>query len=253
MTATIASVPQRDRRFSEAEWQRRVDLAACYRLMDHFGFSDIIWNHISARVPGPEEHFLINRMGLRYDEITASNLMKLDLDGRVIDGPEDVNVTGFVIHSAIHARRPEVCCVLHSHARAGLGVSALECGLLPMVQDAIPLYGRVAYHPYEGLSTERAERERLAANLGDKNAMILRNHGALTVGRTVAEAFMLHYYLERACQVQLDVMATGREISLPSPEICEKAAEQYRDFWPGRHEWPALIRLLDDKDPSYRT
>ena len=252
MTAKVEQLGGRARRADTAEWQMRVDLAACYRLMDHFGFSDVIWNHITARVPGEAEHFLINRMGLRYDEITASNLIKLDMAGAVVDGPDDVNVTGFIIHSAIHARRPDVACVLHSHARAGLGVSALECGLLPMVQDALSFYGRVAYHDYEGLSTDPEERERLAENLADKPAMIMRNHGLLTVGRTVAEAFMLHFYLERACRVQLEVMATGQKISLPPPEVCAKAAEQYRQFWPGKHEWPALIRLMDQKDPGYR-
>jgi len=243
-------------RYSEAEWQMRVDLAACYRLADMFGFSDIVWNHITAKVPDTE-HFLINRFGLRFDEVTASNLVTLDLDGNVIDpgsatSEEDVNVTGFVIHSAVHAARPDVYCVMHSHAEAGLVVSALKDGLLPMVQDALPFFGRVAYHDYEGLSTDTAERERLAANLGDHMAMILRNHGLLTCGQTVAEAFMHMYYLERACKVQMQVLATGRDYVLPSAEICEQAARQYQRFPYGKFEWPALLRLVDKQSPGFR-
>lgn len=240
------------KRCSDAEWETRVDLAACYRLIDHFGYSDIVWNHITARVPGNDEHFLINRMGLRYDEITASNLVKLDIEGNVIDGPDDINVTGFIIHSAIHRKRSDIVCVLHTHTRGGLGVSALECGLLPMVQDAIAFHKRIAYHDYEGLSTDIEERERLATSLGDRHAMILRNHGLLTAGRTVGEAFMLMYYLERACKIQMDVMATQQETSLPSESVLDHAAKQYEQFSPGKYEWPALLRLMDKIDPSFR-
>lgn len=245
-------------RYTAAEWQMRVDLAACYRLADLFGFSDIVWNHITAKVPGAgHEHFLINRLGLRHDEITASNLVKLDLDGKVVDpgsakSDEDINVTGFVIHSAVHAARPDVHCVMHSHAESGLAVSALKCGLIPMVQDALPFFGRVTYHDYEGLSTDTAERERLAANLGDKMVMILRNHGLLTCGETVAEAFMHMYYLERACKVQMQVLASGQDYQLPSPEVCEQAARQYQRFPYGKYEWPALLRLADQRSPGYR-
>lgn len=238
--------------YSAAEWEMRIELAACYRLVDYFGYSDIVWNHISARVPGNAEHFLINRMGLRYDEVKASNLVKLDVEGSVIDGPDDVNITGFIIHSAIHKRRPEVNCVLHTHTRGGLGVSTLECGLLPMIQDAVMFHKRIAYHDYEGLSTDIDERERLAANLGDNHAMILRNHGLITVGRTVGEAFMLMHYLERACQIQMDVMATQQKISLPCKSVLDHAAKQYEQFSPGKHEWPALLRLMDKIDPSFR-
>lgn len=253
--ATRLGAAKRDRgqeAYDMAEWERRVELAACYRLADRFGFSDIVWNHITARVPGTEKHFLLNRFGLRHDEVTASNLIKLDLAGNVLDGPEDVNVTGFVIHSAIHAAREDVVCVMHAHPPGGLAVSALECGLIPMIQDAMPFYNRIAYHDYEGLSTDTSECERLAANLGAHNAMIMRNHGLLTVGRSVGEAFMLMYSLERACRVQMQVLASGQAASLPSADVCERAARQYEDFWPGRYEWPALIRLLDAEDPSYR-
>jgi ribulose-5-phosphate 4-epimerase/fuculose-1-phosphate aldolase len=249
MTAKNVTTLARER-VSDAEQEARIDLAACYRLTAHFGYDDVIWNHISARIPG-EESFLINPLGYRYDEITASNLVKVDLEGKVIGGGE-TNLTGFVIHSAIHRRRPDIQCVLHTHSQGGLGVSALAEGLIPMVQDSAMFHKRVSYHAYEGLSTDLDERERLAESLGDGYAMILRNHGLLTVGRSVAEAFMLMHYLERACRVQLQVLATGREISLPPPEVLDKAVEQYQGFWPGTYEWPALVRLMDKVDPSYK-
>jgi ribulose-5-phosphate 4-epimerase/fuculose-1-phosphate aldolase len=249
MTAKNVTTLARER-VSDAEQEARIDLAACYRLTAHFGYDDVIWNHISARIPG-EESFLINPLGYRYDEITASNLVKVDLEGKVIGGGE-TNLTGFVIHSAIHRRRPDIQCVLHTHSQGGLGVSALAEGLIPMVQDAVMFHKRISYHAYEGLSTDLDERERLAESLGDGYAMILRNHGLLTVGRSIGEAFMLMHYLERACRVQLQVLATGREVSLPPPEVLDKAVEQYQGFWPGTYEWPALVRLMDKVDPSYR-
>ena len=243
-------------RFPDAEWQMRVDLAACYRLADLFGYSDIVWNHITAKVPG-HERFLINRFGFRFDEVTASNLVTVDLDGQVVDAgsatsEDDINVTGFVIHSAVHAARPDVQCVMHSHAEGGLAVSALKEGLLPMVQDAMPFFGRIAYHDYEGLSVDTAERERLAADLGPHMAMILRNHGLLTCGETVGEAFMHMYYLERACKVQMQVLASGREFTLPPPEVCERASRQYEQFPFGKYEWPALVRLAEQRSPGFR-
>ena len=242
--------------YSAAEWQMRVDLAACYRLADLFGFSDIVWNHITAKVPG-SEHFLINRFGLRFDEVTASNLVTLDADGNVTDPgtattDEDINVTGYVIHSAIHAARPDVHCVMHSHPENGLAVSALKDGLIPMIQDAMPFHNRVAYHDYEGLAVDTDERQRLAASLGDKMVLILRNHGLLTCGETVAEAFMHMYYLERACAVQMQVLASGADYELPSPELCEQAARQYEHFPFGKYEWPALLRLVDKDSPGFR-
>ncbi len=242
-------------RYSAAEWQMRTDLAACYRLAELFGFSDIVWNHITAKVPDTE-HFLINRFGLRFDEVTASNLVTVDLNGDVIDAgtatsDDDVNVTGFVIHSAIHAARPDIHCVMHSHSEGGLVISALAEGLIPMVQDAMPFYNRVAYHDYEGVSVDTAERERLAASLGDKFTLILRNHGLLTAGTTVGDAFMRMYYLERACKVQMRVLATGRDYTLPPAEICEKAYEQYAHFPLGKYEWPALLRLADTRSPGF--
>ena len=233
----------------------RVDLAACYRLADMHGFSEIVWNHITAKIPG-SENFLINRFGLRYDEVTASNLVTLDLDGNVIDpgtaeSVEDVNLTGFIIHSAIHAARPDVHCVMHSHSPAGLAVSVLKDGFISMTQDTLPLYDKVAYHDYEGVSVHTAERERLAAHLGNRKAMILRNHGLLTCGETVAEAFMLMYYLDRGCRVQMQVLTSGQEYELPPAELCEHAAKQYMEFPYGKYEWPALIRLVEKHAPDY--
>ncbi len=241
----------------------RIDLAACHRLADLNGFSDIVWNHISARVPGHQDRFLINLFGLRFDEVTASNLVTLDGNGAVVTPPqipdaeefdyESINVTGFVIHSAIYNAREDVHCVMHSHSAAGLAVSALEDGLVPLVQDAFQFYDRVAYHEYEGVSLDLDERERLAASLGDKPVMIMRNHGLMTTGATVAEAYVRMYYLEIACQVQLSTFSTGQKIRLPAPEVCERVARQYEEMPPaGTHEWPALLRELDYIDPSYR-
>lgn len=239
------------------EHTMRIDLAACYRLADRFGFSDVVWGHITAKIPGTE-HFLINRFGLRYDEVTASNLVTVDLEGKVVNpgsgsSEEDVNVTGFVIHSAIHKARPEITCIMHSHTPAGLAVSALKNGLMPMVQDAMPFYERVSYHTYQGLSADTDARQALAASLGDVNkAMIMRNHGLMTCGETVGEAFMTMYYLERACKVQLQVLSSGQEVSLPSREECENAVREYAAFPYGKYEWPALLRLVEKHAPDFR-
>ena len=183
--------------------------------------------------------------------------MTLDGYGNVFDpgtanSEEDINVTGYVIHSAIHTARPDVHCVMHSHAENGLAVSVLKEGLIPMVQDAMPFHNRVAYHDYEGLATDTDERKRLAASLGEKMVMILRNHGLLTCGETVGEAFMHMYYLERACKVQMQVLASGRDYELPAAEVCEQAASQYSLFPYGKYEWPALLRLVDERSPGYR-
>lgn len=257
------SEPERttDTRYPAPEWQVRVELAACYRLADLFGWSDIVWNHITARVPGTE-HFLINRFGLRFDEVTASNLVTVDLDGNVIDpgvtdpgngvSEETVNSTGFMIHSAIHAARPDIRCVLHSHTTAGMAVSVLKEGLATLIQDAIPFHGRVSYHDYEGVSVEPDERERLAASLGDNLVMILRHHGLLTCGRSIGEAFMNMYYLDRACRVQLAVQASGQPWAPLPEDLCRTAAAQYEQFAYGKYEWPALLRLADERSPGFR-
>ncbi|GAA4334071.1 class II aldolase/adducin family protein [Pigmentiphaga soli] len=252
-------------RVDPEEWRVRVDLAACYRLVDLFGMSDVILNHISARVPGEHEHFLINPFGMTYEEITASSLIKVDLDGTVIDNPHEeytLNLPGYVIHSAIHGGRPDVGCVLHTHTPAGMAVSALECGLLPLNQTAMRFYGGLGYHEFEGVAVEVGERERLVADLGEHDAMILRNHGLLTVGRTVAEAFVNMHRLERSCQTQLLTQSAGSPLHLPAQQVIEHAYRQLRRApSPDRHgrllahgerEWPALLRMLDRRDPSYR-
>lgn len=249
------------RNWSQDEWAMRVDVAACYRLVDHFGMTDLVYNHITARVPGSEHHYLINPYGLMYDEITASNLVKIDLEGNVVEDTQyEINRAGFIIHSAVHGARPDVVSVIHTHSRAGSAVSALEDGFVPMTQGAFQFYNRVAYHDYEGFALDLEERRRLIADLGMHNAMVLRNHGLLTCGRSVAEAFRFIYYLEQACQAQLDAMHTGRKIVLPPHDIREHTAEQWAGGAAGigvgtgiYREWPALLRMLDRKDPSYKT
>lgn len=249
---------------SPEEWAVRVQLAAAYRLIDHFGWSELIWTHTTARVPGPEHHFLINPYTLRFDEVRASNLVKVDLDGNIIgDLSQEINPAGYVIHSAIHRMRPDVKCVMHTHTVAGMAVAALECGLLPIGMYSLGFYERVGYHDFEGPSLELGERERLAKNLGEKNVLILRSHGLLTCGETVAQAFVRMYRLERACQVQLAAQATGTPLVIPSKDVCEKSAELSDDFLVAEGdkgysrnpnpEFDAMLRLLDRKDHSYKT
>jgi ribulose-5-phosphate 4-epimerase/fuculose-1-phosphate aldolase len=247
------------------EWQTRIDLAACYRLVDLYGMTDLHLNHISARVPGNEEHFLINPFGMMYEEITASSLIKVDLGGKIIANANPdygINLAGYVIHSAIHAARPDVACVLHTHTNAGMAVSALKCGLLPLTQTALR-WGKVAYHDFEGVAVEIDERERLVEDLGDCEVMILRNHGLLSVGTSIGQAFNNIYRLERACQTQLLALACNSEIGMPSPEVIAKSNAQLtvqpspdargRNRPHGSLEWPALKRMLDRRDPSYKT
>jgi ribulose-5-phosphate 4-epimerase/fuculose-1-phosphate aldolase len=239
---------------SAEEWQVRVDLAACYRLVDYYGMTDLTYNHITARVPGPNHsprhHILINLYGLTYKEITASSLAKIDLDGEVIWKPDTdyyVNRAGYVIHGAVHRARKDVTCVLHTHTRAGMAVAAMKCGLLPISQTSIRFDGHLGYHDYEGPAVELAERERLVKNLGPHDAMILRNHGLLTCGATIQQAFNTMYQLELACRTQVDVMASRAELNMPSREVLQKTAHLYQ---PGTRrpygvlEWPAMLRLL---------
>src|SRR6202046_4514746 len=205
---------------SAQEWQARVDLAACYRLVDQYAMSDLIYNHITARIPGTD-HLLINLYGLLYKEITASSLVKIDVEGRVISKPDTdygINVSGYVIHGAIHKARTDVACVLHTHTRAGMAVAAMKCGLLPMSQTSIRFVGHIGYHDYEGPAIDLDERERLGHALGPHDAVVLRNHGLLTCGRTIQQAFNTLYQLEMSCQAQVDVMAAGAEIVLPPTE-----------------------------------
>jgi ribulose-5-phosphate 4-epimerase/fuculose-1-phosphate aldolase len=241
---------------SPDEWQKRVDLAACYRLVDLYGMSEMSANHITTRVPGEGDTFLINPHGMLYDQMSASCFIKMRNDGTVLFNPTDydVNRAGYVIHSAIHAARHDVDCVIHTHTIAGMAVSAMKCGLLPIAQTSMR-FAKIAYHDYEGVVLNRDEQQRLLRNLGDHDGMILRNHGVLVVGASIAEAFNAAFRLERACQVQIAALSCNVEIGLPSPEIVEASWRQYqpgvrRRF--GALEWPALLAKLDRLDPSYR-
>ncbi len=242
----------------DEERRIRTELACAYRLVDHFGWTELIYGHLTMRLPGPEHHFLINPYGLNYDEVTASNLVRIDLDGNVVDGEHEANFAGFVIHSAIHMAGGDNNCVMHTHTRAGMAVAALEDGLLPISMTATTFFGDIAYHDYEGVSVYLDERERLLAALGEKKAMILRNHGLLTVGRTVPEAFSRLYRLERACQVQIDAAAAGR-LRVLSDDIAARSGRDTNAF-AGREsnaamgalEFAALMRKMDRIDPSYR-
>ncbi len=231
----------------------RVQLAAAYRLIDKFGMSDLVDTHISVRLPGAEGHFLLNPYGLLFHEITASSLVKIDMQGnRVEPGSQQVNLAGFVIHSAVYAAQADAVCVLHTHSRYAMAVSTLECGLLPISQMALQFYDRVAYHDYEGVSFELEERERLKRDLGNRKVMLLRNHGLLTVGRTVAEAFYRAYYMEKACETQILAQSTGSKLIYPPADVCEKSAAQQEFDNLGELQWNALLRMLDREDPSYR-
>ena len=245
-------------RVSAEQWQVRTDLAACYRLIARYGMSDLIYNHITAKVPGSDGHFLINPFGLLYTEIDASCFYTLDLDGKIVDQPDTdfpVNQAGFVIHSAVHAARSDLHCVMHTHTRAGMAVSAMKEGLLPLTQTAMRFYNAIGYHDYEVPTADLSERERLALDLGPHSAIILRNHGLVACGRTIADTFNLMYWLESACKVQVDVMASGATMNLPSHDLASRMAQRYSpdgsiNFAP--MEWPALLRQLDREDPSYK-
>jgi ribulose-5-phosphate 4-epimerase/fuculose-1-phosphate aldolase len=243
-------------RVSAEEWEVRVNLAACYRLAAHFRMTDLIYTHISARVPGPEHHFLINAFGQLWDEISASTLVKVTLDGEIVDDPTGYgfNRAGYVIHSAVHRARTDVECVMHTHTAAGIAVSAQEQGLLPISQHAMRFFGNVAYHDYEGLALELDEQARLTRDLGSHKAMILRNHGLLACGASIPETFDYMYYLERACQTQISALAGGAKLRIPAPAVAEKVASQFKalPYKPQRPEWKALLRMLDKMDPSYR-
>ncbi len=244
-------------KFQSAEWTHRVELAACYRLIANYRMADLIYTHATLRLPDRDNHFLINPYGLLWEEINASSLVTIDLDGNKIgDNPYRVNRAGFVIHSAIHTARHDALCVIHTHTKAGMAVSSLQEGLLPLNQIALGLEAHVAYHDYEGIALDLEERDRITADLGDKRALILRNHGLLTVGRSVAEAFNLIYYLSLACEIQASTLSMNREITLPDMSVQSKVAEQADAVSCGdRHlalEWDADLRLLDRVDRSYR-
>jgi ribulose-5-phosphate 4-epimerase/fuculose-1-phosphate aldolase len=243
------------RTVSEAEWQLRVDLAACYRLVAQFGWDDLIFTHISARVPGPEHHFLINPYGFLFSEITASSLVKVDLHGhKVLDSPHEINPAGFTIHSAIHAAREDAACVLHVHSVNGVAVSAQREGLLPLSQHSIFVLSSLAYHDYEGVALNEDEKPRLVRDLANKRFLMLRNHGLLTVGRSVAEAFVAMYFFEASCMMQVRAQAGGGSLRLISQGIVDGAQASWERVTHGAGgglAWPALLRKLDRLDPTY--
>jgi ribulose-5-phosphate 4-epimerase/fuculose-1-phosphate aldolase len=240
---------------SAEEWQLRCDLAACYRLAAAYGWSDLIFTHISVRIPGPEHHFLINPYGMMFDEITASSLVKVDQHcNKLSDSPYPVNPAGFVIHSAIHAVRDDAACVLHTHTRAGVAVSAQACGVLPISQQSTFVLGSLAFHDYEGLAVYDDEKLRLQNDLGAANFLMLRNHGLLVVGRSVAEAFLNMYIFENTCRIQIDAQAGGA-LHTVSPAIIEGVPKAVKTVslgvGGGALAWPALLRKLDRMDPDY--
>ncbi|KWR81036.1 class II aldolase/adducin family protein [Pseudomonas sp. PI1] len=244
---------------SAEEWQARCDLAALYRLVAHFRWTDHIDTHISARVPGEPGHYLINRYGVMFHEMRASDLVKVDHAGDVIDprfGPGSVNRAGFNIHSAVHAGRPDLACVIHTHTAAGIAVSALEEGLLPISQHALKYHNRLGYHDYEGIALDPDERSRLVRDLGSHMAMILRNHGLLATGRCIAEAFNQIYFLERACQAQVQALAGGRQLRYPPEAVRERVAVQEEEALAGGLHllaWESALRLIEDGAADYRS
>jgi ribulose-5-phosphate 4-epimerase/fuculose-1-phosphate aldolase len=260
MTANQLPLQSMKGRCSTEEWKARVDLAACYRLVAHYEMADMMANHISARVPGEDDAFLINAYGMLYEEITASSLIKIDVDGNILARPDfgdlgyGINKAGYVIHGAIHRARHDAACVIHTHTAAGMAVSALECGLLPLTQTAMRFL-RIGYHDYQGVVLDSEEEESLLRDLGAGEALILRNHGLLTVGKTIGEAFNWMHRLELACRSQLAAMATGAKLRGVPEEVLK---ETYLNYQPqtrrpyGVMEWPALLRKLDRMDPSFR-
>lgn len=242
---------------SDVEWQARCELAALYRMVAHFRMTDLIDTHITLRIPGPEHHFLINQYGVIFDRMRASDLVRIDQHGNVVDqanGERRVNAAGFVIHSAIHMARPDMHCVIHTHTAAGIAVSAQEHGLLPISQHALKFYGKLAYHQYEGIALSLDERERLIADLGTHKAMILRNHGLLAGGASVAEAFHEIHFLERACQAQVQALAGGSKLIYPSEEVCRHTAAQFQRDESAQIislSWNAALTLIEHQRESY--
>jgi ribulose-5-phosphate 4-epimerase/fuculose-1-phosphate aldolase len=259
-TKSVAKSDAKPSHMSDAEWDLRVQLAGAYRMVEHFGWNELIYGHLTAKVPGPDHHFLINPYGLNYDEVTASNLVKIDLEGNKIDAdnPYPVNQAGFVIHSAVHmasSERHQV--VMHTHSRAGMAIAAVKEGILPISMGSTALMDRLSFHDYEGVSLYLDERDRIVESLGDNHAMILRNHGLLTTGRSVGEAFLWLYRLERAAQVQIDAGSAGT-LNLISDNVAKKSGEDVVQFAEGaaaygQLEFDALMRKMDKVDPSYRT
>ena len=257
MPSPTLSIPSRQLQVSDEEWRTRVDLAAAYRLVALFGWDDLVFTHISARVPSEEGKFLINPYGLMFDEITASSLVKIDQQGNKLDdSPFDVNPAGFVIHSAVHSARHDAGCVLHVHSINGIAVSAQKGGVLPLSQQSIFVLSSLAYHDYEGVALRDDEKARLISDMGHANFLMLRNHGLLTAGRTVADAFLAMYQFETVCMIQVRAQAGGGELIHIQPEIISTAAEQARVATRGmgsKLSWPGLLRKLDKRSPGYDT
>ena len=253
---TTVTNPTVREQVSDDEWQLRVDLAACYRLIALHGWDDLVFTHISARVPGPDEHFLINAYGLLFEEMTASSLVKVDLDGNVVlDSPHFINPAGFTIHSAVHEARADVGCVLHTHTKAGVAVSIQADGLLPLSQIALIPLVSLGYHDYEGIALNPDEKARLVADLGDSMFLILRNHGLLTAAATIPDAFLAMYALETACQTQIMAQSTGAELIHVAPQIVAGIKAQQEEVMKGlggQLAWPGLLRKLDRANPGYR-
>jgi ribulose-5-phosphate 4-epimerase/fuculose-1-phosphate aldolase len=252
----MATVTQlRPVEISPKEWEVRCDLAALYRAFVRYGWTDLIYTHISARLPGEPTHYLINPYGLMFEEITASNLIVMDFDGNKVRGDWPVNEAGHAIHHAVLKARPDVDWVLHTHSRAGMAVACMKCGVLPITQQAMFYHGQIAYHPWDVQTSGQEECDRLAADLGDKNVAVLENHGLLACGPTAADAFLTLYNIENACKVQVDVMASGQEIIMPSEEALARTVEVGSDpaFAAADENWQAVRRVLDAKDPSYKT
>ena len=237
---------------SEADWKVRVDLAAMFRLTNMMGWDDTVWNHITARAPGTDHTFFMHEMGLLYEEVKASNLIKVDEHGKVLEGPEKANTAGFIIHSAIHLNHPNAKFVFHAHPPSALAATALKDGIPHLVQDSSMLYGKVGYHEWEGLSINKDERKNIAKNMGDNKVLIMKNHGLLTVGATAGEAFMNMYYAIRMCEVAVQATGSGLELERATDEMWKLSQKQYDLFSPGLNEWPALLRRCDAKDPSYK-
>jgi ribulose-5-phosphate 4-epimerase/fuculose-1-phosphate aldolase len=252
------ATPSLREQVSPAEWQQRVDLAAAYRLVAHYRWDDLVFTHLSARVPGPEHHFLINPYGMLFDEITASSLVKVDLEGRkVMDSPHEINPAGFVIHSAIHAARDDARCVLHVHSLNGVAVSAQKAGVLPISQQSIFVLASLAYHDYEGVALRDEEKPRLVRDLGDKRFLMLKNHGLITVADNVPDAFLYLYLFESACAIQVRAqgMAGASDLVPIDPRIIATATAQAKQATRGLGgalAWPGLLRKLDRIDASYR-
>ncbi|GIX25379.1 MAG: class II aldolase [Caldimonas sp.] len=255
-TPSIDDLPSLRDRVSEAEWRTRVDLAAAYRLVALFGWDDLVFTHITARVPGADDQFLINPYGLLFEEITASSLVRVDLSGRKLDDtPFEINPAGFTIHSAIHAARHDAHCVLHTHSLNGIAVSAQKQGILPLSQQSIFVLGSLGYHDYEGVALREEEKPRLVRDLGDNTYLMLRNHGLLTVGPTVADAFLAMYLFETVCTIQVRALAGGGELVTVDPQIIRTSAQQARQVTRGQGAgalaWPGLLRRLDRRNPGY--